>query len=38
MVRLMYSRETLAKASLAAEYLRRVQRPGGLIDLRNCNY
>ena len=30
--------ELLAKASLAAEYLRRVQRPSGLIDLRDCNY
>jgi hypothetical protein len=29
--------ELLAKASLAAEYLRRVQRPSGLIDLRDCN-
>jgi hypothetical protein len=30
--------ELLAKASLAAEYLLRVQRPSGLIDLRDCNY
>jgi len=30
--------ELLAKGSLAAEYHRRVQRPSGLIDLRDCNY
>jgi hypothetical protein len=30
--------ELLARASLAADYLLRVQRPSGLIDLRDCNY
>jgi hypothetical protein len=30
--------EFVPRATLAADYLLRAQRPSGLIDLRNCNY
>ncbi|MBI5302681.1 MAG: hypothetical protein HY868_11130 [Chloroflexi bacterium] len=30
--------DLLARATMAIEYLLRVQRPSGLIDLRDCNY